>query len=141
MSQTKQVPRVEGLFTWSDDGANLIGSRCVSCGTYYFPRRISCGNPNCNEKKVEEVTFGRRGKLYSYTIQYYPPPEPFKMEPTEPYAIGLVELPEGVRVAGQMTGCEFADIKIGMDLEVVAGRLYEDEDGNEVVTWKFKPIS
>ncbi len=141
MSSAKQIPVIEGLFTWSDDGANLIGTRCVSCGNYYFPKSISCRNPNCNEKKIEEVPLSRRGKLYTYTIQYYEPPPPFKMEPFSPYAIGLVELPEGVRIIGQLTGCEFEDIKMGMEVETVVEGLYRDEQGNEVVTWKFKPVS
>ena len=137
----KQVPVVEEVFTWSEEGANLIGTRCASCNTYYYPKSLSCKNPLCNEKKVEEVLLSRRGKLYTYTIQYYPPPPPFRMEPFAPFAIGLVELPEGIRVIGQLTGCDFNDIKIGMEVETVVEKLYQDEGGNEVITYKFKPAT
>ena len=140
MAQNKKVPVVEELFAWTEGEANLIGTKCVSCGTYYFPKSISCRNPNCNEKKVKEIGFSSKGKLYTYTIQYYPPPPPFRMEPFAPYAIGLVEFPEGVRVAGQLTGCDFSDIKIGMEVMTVVEKLYLDDEGNEVVSYKFKPI-
>jgi len=136
----KQVPVVAHLFTWSDDGANLIGSKCLSCGNYYFPKTLTCKNPICKEKKVEDVLLSRRGKLYSYTIQEYPPPPPFKMEPVAPYAIGLVALPEKIRVMGMLTGTKFEDIKIGMDVEIIIEKLYEKQNGEEVVTYKFKPI-
>ena len=76
MAQKKKVPVVEELFAWTEGEANLIGTKCVSCGTYYFPKSISCRNPNCNEKKVKEIGFSSKGKLYTYTIQYYPPPPP-----------------------------------------------------------------
>jgi len=63
------------------------------------------------------------------------------MEPFEPYGIGLIELPEGIRVMGMLTGCELDDIKIGMDVELVIEKLYQNEQGDDVVTFKFKPIN
>ena len=42
---------------------------------------------------------------------------------------------------GQLTNdCREEDVKIGMELELVVEELFEDEEGNEVVTWKFKPV-
>jgi len=136
----KKVPVVEGLFTWPSDEPQLIGTKCTSCGNYFFPKKMACSNPDCKEKKVEDTLLSRRGKLYSYTIQYYPPPPPFKYtEPFMPYGIGLIELPEGVRLPAMLTISDPADIKIGMDVEMVVEKQYEDEEGNEVVTYKFKP--
>lgn len=141
MDTAKQIFVVDGVFTLTPDGPKLIGTRCLSCGTYYFPRSLSCRNPNCEEKKVEDATLSRRGKLYSYTLQYYPPPPPFKMEPFVPFGIGLVELPEGIRVLGMLTNCNFEDIKIGMDVELILEKLYQNEQGDEVVTYKFQPVN
>ena len=137
---TESIPVIDGLFTWPADKPQLIGTRCLCCGTYFFPKSFSCNNPRCKEKKLEEVLLSPRGKLYSYTIQYYPPPPPFKFEePFSPYAIGLIELPEGIRVLGMLTGCQFEELKIGMEVEMVVEKLYQ-EGGKEVVTWKFKPV-
>lgn len=71
-------PVIEGLFTLDPEEPRLIGSKCTSCGTYFFPETVSCSNPVCKEKKVEQAFLSRRGKLWSYTIQYYPPP-PFSL--------------------------------------------------------------
>ncbi|MBI4286068.1 MAG: OB-fold domain-containing protein [Chloroflexi bacterium] len=137
----KKVPVVEGLFTWPAEKPQLIGTRCRTCGSVFFPKKVACNNPACHEKKVEDVLLGTRGKLYSFTIQYYPPPPPFRYsEPFTPYGIGLVELPEGVRIAGILTTGDLNEIKIGMDVELVVDKLYEDEEGNEVVTYKFRPV-
>jgi len=62
------------------------------------------------------------------------------MEPYSPYGIGLVELPEGIRVLGMLTGGDIEDIRIGMDVELVVEKLYENEQGDEVITYKFKPV-
>jgi uncharacterized OB-fold protein len=137
----EHVPVAEPLFRWSDDGVFLVGSRCAGCGTHYFPKCLSCRNPGCDEKSVEEVSFGSSGRLYSYTVQSYRPPPLFAMEPFEPYAIGLVELPEGLRVLGMLTGGELDDIRIGMPVELTVRTLRTDEAGREIVTYAYAPSS
>ena len=140
MVSKKQIPVQEGLFTWPSDQPALIGSRCKSCNDYFFPKVKACQNPDCPEKEVEEVLFSQKGRLWSYCVQYYPPPPPYRGP--VPFIIGLLELPkEGLKVMGQLTnGCREEDVKIGMELELVVEKLFEDEGGNEVVTWKFKPV-
>jgi uncharacterized OB-fold protein len=63
------------------------------------------------------------------------------MEPWAPYAIGRVELPNGLRVMGMLTGCVFENIRIDMPLELTVEPLYRDETGRDVVTYKFKPVT
>ena len=136
-----QIPIVEGLFTWPSDEPHLIGGRCKTCGTYFFPRNYVTHRPDCNNEELEEVLLNKKGKLRSYTWEHYPPPPPFKgPDPFVPFGIGLVELPEGINVVGIMSGCEFEDMKIGMDVELVVEKQYTDEQGNEFLTWKFRPI-
>jgi uncharacterized OB-fold protein len=137
-----KIPVAEGLFTWPADRPQLIGTKCLSCGSYFFPKRPYCNNPECTDKRVEEALLSTRGTLYSYTVQYYPPPLPFRYnEPFVPYGIGYVELPEEIRVAGILTVNDPEKIKIGMDVELVVEELYKDEQGREVVTYKFRPLS
>ena len=59
------------------------------------------------------------------------------MEPWAPYAIGVLELPEGLRIMGMLSGVPFADLRIGMELEVISEPLYSDAEGRPVVTYKF----
>jgi uncharacterized OB-fold protein len=133
------MPVAAGLFEGTGSAARLIGTRCTSCGTHYFPKTLSCRNPQCLEKATQDVLLSREGTLYSYTVQHYQPPALFRMADWAPYAIGSVELPEGLRVMGMLTGCEPASLTIGMAVELTVETLYRDEHGREVQTYKFQP--
>ena len=141
MAPIDQLPVAEDLFRSTPDGPALVGTRCTGCGTHYFPKSLSCRNPACHAKAIEEVAMGRRGRLYSYTVQAYRPPALFRMDDWAPYVIGLVELPEGLRVMGMLTGCELSDIHIDMPLELVIETLYRDENGRDISTYKFSPTT
>lgn len=88
-----------------------------------------------------DAHLSRRGSLYSYTIQRYRPPPPFACEPWAPYALGLVHLPEGVRVMGMLTGVALDAIRIDMPVELVSEALYQDAQGQSVLTYKFAPVA
>jgi uncharacterized OB-fold protein len=138
--QKQKIPAVEGLFSWPSDDPRLIVSRCKSCKTCYFPPVSTCVNPDCDDKGgVEQVHLSRRGKLWSYTTQHYCPPQPFPYKSKEeyaPFAIGIVEFPEGIRVAGMLTTT--GSLEIGTEYEMIVDKLDEDEE-NEYLTWKFRP--
>lgn len=141
MTTTKRLPAAEGLFDETEDGPRLFGSKCRSCGTLYFPRSSVCHHPDCGESEIEDAAFGPRGTLWSCAIQNYPPPLPARYdEPYKPYAMGVVDLAEGLRVLGRISTDDPEDLKLGAEVELVLEPLYRDEDGNEVITWKFKPL-
>ncbi len=136
----ERVPAVEGLFT-EDNGGELIGSKCVTCGTAYFPKAAQCHSPKCEDSKMEELRFGGRGKLWSYSIQDFPPPPPHKFDkPYEKYALGVVDFDAGLRLMGQMQVDSFDEIKIGGEVELVIDSLYHEDD-KEFTSWKFKPVA
>lgn len=139
MNTLEQRAVAEELFRVSEDGPALLATRCSGCGTYYFPKSLSCRNPKCETKVVQEVLFGRRGRVHSYTVQSYRPPALFRMDAWEPFALGLVELTEGLRVLGMLTGCPLDEVRIDMRVELVVEALYRDESGRNVVTYKFAP--
>ena len=83
---------------------------------------------------MEEVVLSRRGKLYSYTIG--------RMASTHfqpPYAVGLVDLPEGVRIFAPLKMTEDKTYRIGMEMEVVIEELWQEND-KQVIGYKFKPV-
>ena len=139
MRTDELVPVAAGLFEGTGNSARLIGTRCTSCGSHYFPKTLSCRNPQCLEKATQDVLLSREGTLYSYTVQHYQPPALFRMADWAPYAIGSVELPEGLRVMGMLTSCEPASLKIGMAVVLTVETLYRDEQGRAVQTYKFQP--
>ncbi|MBI4284337.1 MAG: Zn-ribbon domain-containing OB-fold protein, partial [Chloroflexi bacterium] len=133
-AEKKQVPVMEGIFTWPSADPRLIGSRCRKCGTVFFPASFRCMDPACRGEEVEKVELSKKGKLWSYTINYYPLPPPYKApKDFKPFGVGEVEFPEGIRVAGVIVDCDpEKDLKIGMDMELVFDKYYDDEQGNEV---------
>ena len=136
----KQIPRMP-WFTWPSDEPQLIGSRCRACGDYFMPKVSKCRNPNCRSSDVEEHLFSRKGQLWSYTVQHYPPPFPYRApDPFVPFGIAQVKLPEGIKINGQISsGIKLDSLKIGMDMEFVIEKLYTDAEGNDIMAWKFKP--
>lgn len=136
MTHSAPLPVVEGLFQLADGNARLIGSRCVSCGTVYFPQAVGCRNPHCQDRRVERALIEGQGVLYSYTVQNYRPPPLFGMEPWAPYAIGLVDLSEGLRVMA-MLAVPIGEIHIGMPVRLVAQALYSTKGGGRVLTPAF----
>lgn len=138
--EERKVPVKEGLWTIPsspDEKPCLIAKRCPSCGEIYFPGKPMC--IHCGYKDLEQIKLGRRGRIYSVTVVMQRPPRYY--QGPVPYAIGYVELPDGVRIETLFTGCDPDDLKIGMDVELVIEKLHEDEDGNEIMAYKFRPIS
>jgi uncharacterized OB-fold protein len=132
----KTIPIREGIFTIPnepDEHPRLLGSRCKVCDKIFFPSRKICSN--CFHEEMEIISLSTQGKLYTYTIVGYPPPGI-----SGPYAIGYVDLPEGVRVFSILTDWRPEDLKIGKNFELALGKFKDDEEGNEIVTYKFKPI-
>ena len=141
LSEGTRVNVVEGLFSETPQGARLLGTRCTVCGTHYFPRTARCTNPKCRSASVEDALLGPKGVLFSYTVQHYAPPAPFRYdEPFQPYGVGLVELEQGLRVVALLK-LDPASIRIGMPLELVIDRLATDDKGRDVMTWKFAPAA
>jgi uncharacterized OB-fold protein len=74
----------------SDGTPSLVGSRCESCDAVYFPRRLVCFE--CRSVQLQDRLLSRRGVLYSWTTVHV------SSSRAVPYAVGYVDLPEGVRV-------------------------------------------
>src|SRR4051812_7624779 len=136
-----RVPVIQNLFAETAQGPRLLGSKCTGCGTPYFPRSPVCHNPACPGERIEDATFGPRGVLWSYAVQYYAPPPPVKYDaPFAPFAIGVIDLPEGLRVLARVAVDDLRKISIGMHVELLIDRLCAGTDGGEVSTWKFRPV-
>lgn len=139
-----KVPVIDGWFTWPPaPDPHLIGTRCTSCGDYFFPTVDACRNPRCRSTNVEEVELSRTGKLYTYSINQFPAPPPYvPPDPFIPYATGVIELErEQMKVHGQISQeADFSTLAIGMEMEVVLETLYVDDEGQHVISWRFRPV-
>ena len=135
--EKKKVPVREGLWT-SDEKPQLVGSQCHNCGEVFFPKRQDVLCSYCQSSSFKEINLSPRGKIYSYAVVMQRPPVYYQAE--VPYAIGFVELPEGIRVETLLTGCKLEDLRVGMEVEMLIDKLHTEEDGTEVYCYKFKPV-
>ena len=111
----------------------LLGMRCETCGTAYFPRRSVC--PKCRRKgRLTEVQFSGKGKIYSFT-EVTAPPEGF--EDQVPYMLAVIELDEGARLTAQIVDAHKDGVKIGSRVEQVF-RVIQRNDPEGLVHYGFK---
>jgi len=140
---SKQLPIAEGLFTWPSSNPALLGSRCQDCGIASFPAAESCMACSGQNVAVEELP--RRGTLWTWTVQQFMPKTPYKsnetMETFKPYGVGYLELPDGVRVEGRLTESDPEKLHIGMEMEVVFEPYRTEENGDEVISFFFRPVA
>jgi len=124
--------------TWRhfDERYNLMGTKCKTCGTVYFPARNVCAN--CRRKgEIEPYKLSGKGKIYTYSLISAPPKE---FELGAPYVIGIIELEEGAKITAQIDD-EIENIEIGMPVEATFRRISEDgKDGVIKYGYKFKPV-
>jgi len=126
-----------------EEDPRLLGSRCTSCGTYFFPREtFFCRNPACDGRTFDEVPLSRRGRVWSWTTNHYAPPPPYVApEPFVPYTVAAVELAEEqLVVLGQLAdGVDPASLTTGAEVELTLETLFEDETAAHMV-WKWAPV-
>jgi uncharacterized OB-fold protein len=137
-----KIPVAEGIFPWPSEEPVLLGSRCTICGNHMFPVQDGC--PKCMSDQSETVELAKKGTLWSWTVQAFPPKAPPYQGPVgddfQPYGVGYVELPDQVRVEARLTEADPERLQIGMEMELVFDSLGTDDDGNEIVTYAFAPV-
>ena len=140
---SKQVPIAEGLFTWPAEKPALLGSRCRACGVATFPAADACMACSGQDVAVEELP--GRGTLWTWTVQRFMPKTPYRSNETpetfRPYGVGYLELPGGVRVEGRLTESDPAKLRIGMAMEVVFAPWRTEDNGDEVISFFFRPLA
>ncbi len=126
----------EGWFKDFGEGLALKGSRCQGCGKISFPAKPVC--PACFESELQEVPLGRRGKLHTFTLSHMGPPGI-----QTPFVIGFIDLPEGIKLFSPLTQCEPWDtvLTVGMEMEMVIETVRRDEEGIDLIGYKFRPVT
>ena len=113
----------------------LVGQRCTRCGAVYLGERRACSK--CTAVgPFEEMPLSRKGTLWVWSIVHQSMPGV-----PVPYAVGVVDLPEGVSVRCNLTDVEPdpAKLRFGMPVEMTTGVSQQDRDGNDVIAFYFRP--
>jgi uncharacterized OB-fold protein len=91
----------------------LMAVRCRQCGSTFLPPRPMC--TNCFSKDLSWVQLKTKGKLVTYTVIYVAPEQ---FQPMSPYAYGIIEVENRLRLPGIIRGLEHEKVEIGIELEV-----------------------
>lgn len=108
----------EGLFFRLGSEPALRGAECAECGCVTFPYQNSC--PRCTASAMSELPLPRTGRLWSWTVQGFPPKSPPYASdiPFGPYGVGYIDLGV-VLVESRLTEHRPSLLRIGMPMEVV----------------------
>jgi uncharacterized OB-fold protein len=113
----------------------LEADRCTNCGTITFPPRQVC--PSCKGREFEPTRLANEGTLVTHTVIRVPPSQ---FVDQAPYAVGIVELDDGVRVMAQVVDTDVDTLQSGQRMKVEFRRIQEDgEAGILCYGYKFVP--
>lgn len=88
---------------------------------------------------MQDIPLSQRGRLYSFTVAHVAP-----LGFRAPYLQAFIDLPEGPRIfsliSEDVPPREDA-LEEGMEMELVIERVRDDEAGNPVVSYKFRPAA
>jgi len=107
----------------------LTGTVCRKCGKKYFPPRMDCAA--CLDSEVDWFDIKGPGRLVTFSRVEF---GPSGFEEVQPYILGIVEFPEGVRVLAKISNkIDPAAIRAGMELKPVPQPLSEEK-----LTYEFE---
>jgi uncharacterized protein len=87
--------------------------RCAACGALRHPPGPMC--PACGEASDGGYTVAAgTGEVFSYVVHHHPPVPGKRL----PMVVALVQLPEGVRILGEMPGVRPDQVRIGLPVRV-----------------------
>ena len=93
---------------------------------------------------MSDTLLPRRGTVVTWTTQEFLPKPEFgggqNAETFAPFAVGLVELGDDVRVEARLTEKDPENIRIGMEVELGMVPFFVDDEGNEIMTIAFAPV-
>lgn len=112
----------------------LEAARCRGCGKVVFPARRIC--PACRGEAFENVRLSWKGTVVTSTVIQVAPTE-FAME--APYAMAVVETPEGARLMTQVVDCDPATVQPGMEVSLAFRRIRREGRGG-ILCYGFKGI-
>jgi uncharacterized OB-fold protein len=112
----------------------LEAAKCNKCGKISFPPRLVC--PECKERKFITVKLPSEGKIVTFTIIHVGPKE-FADE--TPYAVGIVELKNGVKITAQIVDCNLDKIAIDQKVKIEFRKIQE-EGKSGIICYGYKCV-
>lgn len=107
----------------------LLIQRCGDCAALRFPWLPGCAD--CGSREWDTVDASGAGTVFSYVVMHHPSFPAFTAtdDPAAaggPYAVGLIELAEGVRMISNVVGVPYDKVRIGMPVRLEFLRVDEE---------------
>ena len=112
----------------------LEAARCKACGKVAFPARRVCAG--CRAADWERIHLSRRGKVLTSTVIHVAPTE-FAFE--APFAMAVVETPEGARLTAQVVDCDPSAVKPGTEVHLEFRKIRKEGRGG-ILCYGFKGV-
>ncbi|GLZ11192.1 hypothetical protein Acsp04_14270 [Actinomadura sp. NBRC 104425] len=112
------TPLTEPYWTACRRG-ELVLQRCRGCARFVHFPEPSC--PFCGAAELAYEAVSGRGHVHTFSVVH----RAFLPGFDPPYVVAWIDLPEGARVFGDVTGCPPEDVRIGMPVQVT----FDDLDG------------
>ena len=123
---------VEQFYKFLAQG-KLMAGKCVKCGKIHLPPRPLCDN--CYSKLFEWMQVNGKGKLVTYTVINVAPAQ---FQALTPYAVGIVEFENGLRIPGMIQGVTQQELRIGMELTLDFGTCSNSQQWPQWQRYCFK---
>jgi uncharacterized OB-fold protein len=112
----------------------LMAGKCLKCGKIHLPPRPLCDN--CFSQDFVWVSISGKGNLLTYTVIHIAPEQ---FQTLVPYAVGIVELDNGLKIPGMIQKINQEQLKIGMSLTLDFGTCSSPQQWPQWPRYCFKP--
>ncbi len=132
---SREVPfTIEQFYKFLHQG-KLMAGKCQKCGKIHLPPRPLCDR--CYSTEFEWLEISGKGKLLTYTIIHIAPQQ---FQAMAPYAVGIVQLENGLRIPGMIQGAPHEQLRINMDLTIDFGTCNATQPWPQWPRYCFKPL-
>lgn len=131
---SEQAPFTIEQFYKNINQGKLLAGKCLRCGKIHLPPRPVCSE--CYSKDFDWTTVSTKGRLLTYTVIHI---APLQFQSMAPYAMGIVQLENGLKIPGMIRGVPLDQIKMGMGLTIDFGTCAATQPWPQWPRYYFKP--
>jgi len=124
---------IEQFYKFLSQG-KLMAGKCKQCGKTHLPPRPLCDN--CYSQEFEWVEVSGKGKLLTYTVIHIAPTQ---FQALAPYAVGIMQLENGLKLPGMIPNVPKEQLKVGMELAIDFGTCSTTQTWPQWQRYCFKP--
>jgi uncharacterized OB-fold protein len=129
---TQEPFTIEQFYKFLGQG-KLMAGKCQKCGKIHLPPRLLCDN--CYSQSFDWVNVSGKCKLVTYTVIHVAPQQ---FQALTPYAVGIVQLENGLKIPGMIQGLTQEQLKVGMELSLDFGSCSNPEHWPQWSRYCFK---